>query len=115
MGNKYGYNGANNMGAKGGMGNMMKQAQQMQEQLMKAQSQLEELQVEGSASNGLVTVRCNCKKTITSISIKPEVVDPEDVEMLEDLVLAGINDAYAKAEAEEEKLMAPFAALRGMF
>lgn len=115
MGNKYGYNGANNAGAKGGMGNMMKQAQQMQEQLMQAQSELEELVVEGSASNGLVTVRCNCKKVVLSISIKPDVVDPDDVEMLEDLVLAGINDAYAKADAEEQRLMAPFAALKGMF
>ena len=55
------------------------------------------------------------QKKILSVSIKPEAVDPDDVEMLEDLVLAAINDAYTKAEQEEEKLMAPFAAMRGMF
>lgn len=119
MGNKYGYNpggasvgGGMKMG--GGMQNLMKQAQQMQQKLTEAQQQLEEITVEGKAS-GLVSVTCNGKKKILSVSIKPEAVDPDDVEMLEDLVLAAINDAYTKAEQEEEKLMAPFAAMRGMF
>lgn len=115
MGNKYGYNGANGGAPKGGMGNLMKQAQQMQEQLLVAQSQLEELEVEGSASNGLVKVNCNCKKVVSGITIDPQIVDADDVEMLEDLILAAINDAYAKANAREEELMAPFAALKGMF
>lgn len=115
MGNKYGYNpGSGGMKMGGGMQNLVKQAQQMQQKLQEAQQQLEELTVQGSAS-GLVTVTCNGKKQITALSVKPEAVDPEDVEMLEDLILAAINDAYSKADAEEEKLMAPFAAMRGMF
>ena len=113
MGNKYGYNGKMGGGA-GGMQNLMKQAQQMQQKLMEAQQQLEELQVTGTASGGLVSVTCNGKKEILAISIKPEVVDADDVEMLEDLILAAINDAYGKAKAEEDVLMAPFAAMKGL-
>ncbi|MCM1042865.1 MAG: YbaB/EbfC family nucleoid-associated protein [Corallococcus sp.] len=112
MGNKYGYNGAGGMG--GGMQNLMKQAQQMQQKLLEAQAQLEETEVTGSASGGMVSVNCNCKKTITAISIRPEAVDPDDVEMLEDLILAAVNDAYTKAQAEEDRLMAPFAAMKGL-
>ena len=113
MGNKYGYNGKMGGGA-GGMQNLMKQAQQMQQKLMEAQQQLEELEVVGTASGGLVSVTCNGKKEILAVSIKPEAVDPDDVEMLEDLVLAAINDAYGKAKVEEERLMAPFAAMKGL-
>lgn len=116
MGNKYGYNGAGGgMKGGGGMQNLMKQAQQMQQKLIEAQAELAEKVVEGSASGGLVSVTCNCKKEIQAVHIKPEAVDPDDVEMLEDLVLAAINDAYGKAQAEEERLMAPFAAMKGMF
>ena len=115
MGNKYGYNGAGGgFGGGGGMQNLMKQAQQMQQKLQEAQQQLEELSVMGTASGGLVEVSCNGKKSITSISIKPEACDPDDHEMLEDLILAAINDAYAKAQAEEDKLMAPFGAMKGL-
>ncbi len=113
MGNKYGYNGKMGGGA-GGMQNLMKQAQQMQQKLIEAQQQLEDLQVTGSASGGMVSVTCNGKKEILAVSIKPEAVDPDDVEMLEDLVLAAINDAYGKAKAEEDRLMAPFAAMKGL-
>ena len=109
MGNKYGYNGAGGGFGGGGMQNLMKQAQQMQQKLQEAQQQLEELEVTGSAS---VTV--NGKKTVLSINIKPEACDPDDVEMLEDLVMAAINDAYTKAQAEEDRLMAPFAAMKGL-
>ena len=123
MGNKYGYNGAGGGGGgRGGMGgfgggnmqNLMKQAQQMQQKLAEAQQELEELEVIGAASGGLVTVVVNGKKQVLSINIKPEACDPDDVEMLEDLVLAAINDAYAKAQAEEDRLMAPFAAMKGL-
>ena len=120
MGNKYGYNGAGG-GSHGGGGfgggnmqSLMKQAQQMQQKLQEAQQQLEELEVTGAASGGLVEVTCNGKKSILSVSVKPEACDPDDVEMLEDLILAAINDAYAKAQAEEDKLMAPFAAMKGL-
>ena len=112
MGNKYGYNGK--MGGGNNMQNLMKQAQQMQQKLIEAQQQLEELEVTGSASGGMVSVTCNGKKEILAVSIKPEAVDPDDVEMLEDLVLAAINDAYSKAKTEEDRLMAPFAAMKGL-
>ena len=120
MGNKYGYNGAGGgYGGGGGFGggnmqNLMKQAQQMQQKLAEAQQQLEELEVTGMASGGLVEVTCNGKKSILAIHVKPEACDPDDHEMLEDLILAAINDAYSKAQAEEDKLMAPFAAMKGL-
>lgn len=115
MGNKYGYNGAGGGGfGGGGMQNLMKQAQQMQQKLAEAQQQLEELEVVGSASGDLVKVTVNGKKNILGISINPNACDPDDVEMLEDLIMAGINDAYAKAQAEEDRIMAPFAAMKGL-
>ncbi len=119
MGNKYGYNGAGG-GAKGGgfggnnMQSLMKQAQQMQQKLQEAQAELEESQFVGSASGGLVEATVNGKKTVLSLKIKPEAADPDDVEMLEDLVLAAINDAYNKAQEKEDELMAPFAAMKGL-
>lgn len=114
MGNKYGYNGAGGFGGGGGMQNLMKQAQQMQQKLAEAQAELEETEVVGSASGGLVQVTANGKKTVLSVSIKAEACDPDDVEMLEDLVMAAVNDAYAKAQAEEDRIMAPFAAMKGL-
>ena len=118
MGNKYGYNGSGGSHGGGfgggGMQNLMKQAQQMQAKLAEAQQQLEELEVTGTASGGLVQVTCNGKKSISSVSIKPEACDPDEPEMLEDLILAAINDAYAKAQVEEDRLMAPFAAMKGL-
>ncbi len=118
MGNKYGYNpGGGSKGGFGGGGNMqnlMKQAQQMQQKLAEAQAELEELQVTGSAGGGMVEVVANGKKTILSIKINPQICDPDDVEMLEDMVLGAINDAYQKAQAEEDRLMAPFASMKGL-
>ena len=120
MGNKYGYNGSGGGASRGGGGygggmqGLMKQAQMMQEKLAEAQQQLEEMQVTGVASGGLVEVTMTCKKKILAVNIKSEACDPDDVEMLEDLILAAINDAYSKAQAEEDKLMAPFAAMKGL-
>jgi DNA-binding YbaB/EbfC family protein len=97
----------------GGMGGMnmqqmMKQAQKMQEQMQRAQEELEEAEVEGSAGGGVVTVKMNGKKRLTAISIKPEVIDPDDAEMLEDLITAAYNDAFARAEElEKEKSPMP--------
>ncbi len=120
MGNKYGYNpggggGKGGFGGGGNMQNLMKQAQQMQAKLQEAQEQLEELQVTGSAGGGMVEVVVNGKKTVLSVKVKSEICDPDDVEMLEDMILAAINDAYQKAQAEEDRLMAPFAAMKGLF
>src|SRR5687768_18484320 len=81
---------------------MMKQAQQMQERL---QRQMAEMRVEASAGGGMVTVVVNGNKQIESLKIDPEVVSKDDVEMLQDLILAAINDANRKAEEQLSKQM----------
>jgi DNA-binding YbaB/EbfC family protein len=82
----------------GNMGSMMKQVQKMQQEMARLQGELEEKTVESSAGGGVVAVVATGKKEIKSISIKPEAVDPDDVEMLEDLILAAVNEALRKAE-----------------
>ena len=81
-----------------GMGNMMKQAQKLQSQMMKLQEELADKTVESSSGGGMVTVVANGRQQVVSIQIENEVVDPEDVDMLQDLVLAAVNDALAKAQ-----------------
>ena len=81
---------------------MMKQAQQMQERLQK---QMAELKAEGTAGGGMVTVVINGSKAVQSLKIDPEAVSKEDVEMLQDLILAAINDAQRKADEEMQKQM----------
>jgi len=81
-----------------GMGNMLKQAQQLQGKMMKMQEELAEKTVEASAGGGMVKVVANGKQQIASIVIDKEVVDPEDVEMLQDLVMAAANDALSRAQ-----------------
>lgn len=80
------------------MNQMMRQVKKMQEQMMKAQEELGSKTVEGTAGGGVVTVVVNGHKKVESIEIKPEAVDPDDVEMLQDLVLAAVNDAMSKAD-----------------
>jgi DNA-binding YbaB/EbfC family protein len=81
-----------------GMGNMMKQAQKLQSQMMKLQEELADKTVESSSGGGMVTVIANGRQQIVSIRIEKEVVDPDDVDMLQDLVLAAVNDALTKAQ-----------------
>ena len=81
-----------------GMGNMMKQAQQLQAKMMKMQEELAEKTVEASAGGGMVKVVANGKQQIVSIQIEKEVIDPEDAELLQDLVLAAVNDALSKSQ-----------------
>ncbi len=81
-----------------GMGNMMKQAQKLQSKMLKLQDELAEKTVETTAGGGMIKVMANGRQQIVSIAIDKEVVDPEDVEMLQDLVLAAVNDALAKAQ-----------------
>ncbi len=81
-----------------GMGNMMKQAQKLQSQMMKLQEELADKTVESSSGGGMVTAVANGRQQIVSIRIENEVVDPNEVEMLQDLVLAAVNDALAKAQ-----------------
>jgi DNA-binding YbaB/EbfC family protein len=83
---------------KGGLGQMMKQAQKMQAKIMKIQEEMGERSVEAASGGGMVTVTANGKQEVLSIRIEPEVVDPEDVEMLQDLVVAAVNEALKKAQ-----------------
>ncbi len=80
------------------MNQMMKQVKKMQEQMTKAQEELANKTVEGTAGGGVVTVIATGQKKISDVIIKPEAVDPDDVEMLQDLVLTAVNDALNKAD-----------------
>ncbi|MEW6555478.1 MAG: YbaB/EbfC family nucleoid-associated protein [Actinomycetota bacterium] len=89
----------------GNMQKMMKQAQKLQRQMMEAQEALADERVEGSSGGGMVKVVADGQQNIVEISIDPAAVDPEDVEMLEDLVLAALSDAMRKSrELAEERL-----------
>ncbi len=96
-----GFRGMPGMG--GGMGNMssmIKQAQKMQEEMLKAQEELENSVIEASSGGGAVSVKVSGKKELLEIKISPDAVDPEEVEMLEDLILAAVNEAMRKADAK---------------
>jgi hypothetical protein len=80
------------------MGNIMKQAQQLQAKMAKIQEELSEKTVEASAGGGMITVVANGKQELISIHIEKEVIDPDDPEMLQDLVLAAVNDALTRAK-----------------
>ena len=80
------------------LGNLLKQAQQFQEALERIREELGDLQVEGVAGGGMVRVVANGRQEGTEVHISPEVIDPEDPEMLEDLVLAAVNQALEKAK-----------------
>ncbi len=86
------------MKMKGQMGNMMKQAQQLQTKMMKMQEEMADKTVESTSGGGMVKVVANGKQQVVSIEIEKEVVDPEDIEMLQDLVLAAVNDALSNAQ-----------------
>jgi DNA-binding YbaB/EbfC family protein len=81
-----------------GMGNMMKQAQKLQSKMLKLQDELAEKTIETTAGGGMIKVVANGRQQVVSINIDKEVVDPEDVEMLQDLILAAVNDALSKAQ-----------------
>jgi DNA-binding YbaB/EbfC family protein len=81
-----------------GMGNMMKQAQKLQSKMLRLQEEMGDKTVEATAGGGMVKVVANGRQQILSIQIEKEVVDPEDVEMLQDLVLAAVNDALVKSQ-----------------
>lgn len=81
-----------------GMGGMMKQVQKMQKKMMQLQEELEQKRVEGSSGGGVVTVVANGRQDVLEIKISPDVVNPDDVEMLEDLILAAINQAQQRAQ-----------------
>lgn len=89
-----------------GMGNLAKMAQQMQAEMARAEQELQTLTVEGTAGGGAVKAVATGKQEIISITISPDVVDPEDVEMLQDLVLAAVSDALGQARRAGEERMA---------
>lgn len=82
----------------GNMGNIMNQAKKMQERLASVQEEMALKTIDGSAGGGMVTVTANGRQEILSLKIEPEVVNPEDIEMLQDLVQAAVNDALRKSQ-----------------
>ena len=98
--------GMGNMGGMGGnMNQMLKQAKKMQEQMLKMQEEMEEKVYEASSGGGAVSVKISGKRELQEIIIKPEVVDPDDVEMLQDLIIVAVNDAMKKADEDSMNQM----------
>ena len=95
-------------GGMGNMQNMMKQMQKMQKKMAEAQEELGEKKIEGTAGGGMVTVIVTGHKEVVDVQIKPEAVDPDDIEMLQDLVLAATNDALKKVEELTNNTMGQF-------
>lgn len=93
------------------MQNLMRQAQKMQEEMQKAQAELEETEVEGTAGGGLVKINMTAKKVVTGITINPDAVDMDDLTMLEDLIIAALNDGYDKADEVYSEKMGAFGGL----
>ena len=98
---------------KGGLGNIMKQAQQMQENLQKAQAELENLEVTGESGAGLVKITMTCKHDVKRVEIDPAVFD-DDKDMLEDLIAAALNDANRRAEELSKEKMSSMTAGMGL-
>lgn len=92
-------------GMPGNMNNLMKQAQRMQRQMEESQKELEEKEFTASAGGGAVEITISGKKEVTKVKLKEEVVDPDDVEMLEDLIMAAANEALRKVEEETTEAM----------
>ena len=101
--------GYRNFGGGFGGGNqmqqLMKQAQKMQEQIAKAQEELEEAELEGSAGGGMVKASVNGKHELLELTINPEAVDPDDVEMLQDMVIGAVNEAMRAADTDSANNM----------
>lgn len=93
------------MGMPGNMNNLMKQAQKMQKQMEENQKALEEMEFTTTAGGGAVEVTITGKKEITKVKLAEEVVDPDDIEMLEDLIMAATNEAIRKVEEQSQSIM----------
>jgi DNA-binding YbaB/EbfC family protein len=99
--------GFGNLGGLGSMGNIMKQAQKAMEQMQKLEVELSNTRIEGTAGGGMVKVEATGAGSFEGVTIDPQVVDPEDVEMLQDLVLSAFRDAQEKAaKMKEERVRA---------
>lgn len=104
------HGGGSGGGGAGGFGaDLLKQAQEIQAQMLKAQAEFEASTVEASAGGGAVTVALQGNHKVKAITIAPEVVDPDDVEMLQDLIIAAFNECIDKLEAKRAETMGPLA------
>ena len=92
-------------GMPGNMNNLMKQAQRMQRQMEEMQKEMETMEFEGTAGGEAVKIVVTGKKQVVNVELKPEVVDPDDIEMLQDLIVAATNEALKQAEEASEQLM----------
>jgi DNA-binding YbaB/EbfC family protein len=101
-------------GMPGNMNNLMKQAQRMQRQMEESQKEMETKEFSASAGGGAVEVVISGKKEITKVTLSPEVVDPDDIEMLQDLIMAAVNEAYRKVEEESQNAMSKFTGGMGL-
>ena len=104
MAKRGGYSG----GMPGSMNNLMKQAQRMQRQMEEAQKEMEAMTFDATSGGGVVRVEVSGKKEVTAIEIKPEVVDPDDIEMLQDLVMTAVNEALKKVDEYSQQKMGGF-------
>lgn len=104
--NGYGGGGAN-------MAQLMRQAQKMQQDMLAAQENLKNTEFTAQAGGGMVEVVLTGDKKIVSLTIKPEVVDPEDVEMLEDLIVAALQEGFNLIDKETQEAMGPYAGMLG--
>ena len=104
-----GYKGGNS-----GMNGLMQQAKTMQEEMEKTAALLDDWEVVGTAANEAVVVYMNAKKIINGIELDESVVDPDDIELLEDLIMAAINDGYTKADKVYEEKMGKFGNMGGL-
>lgn len=89
----------------GNMNNLMKQAQKMQKQMEESQKELQEKRYTAAVGGGAVEVTVSGKKELTAVKLAEEVVDPEDIEMLQDLIIAAVNEAIRKADADSAAVM----------
>jgi len=104
---KGGYRGGPMGGGGGGMNmNMIKQAQKMQADMLKMQEDLEKAEYTATAGGGVVTAVISGKKELVTLTIEPDAVDPEDIEMLQDMIIAAVNEALRKAESSASEGMA---------
>ncbi len=102
------------MGMPGNMNNLMKQAQKMQKQMEETTKELESKEYSATVGGGVVTVTVSGKKEVTAVSLKEEVVDPDDIEMLEDLIISAVNEAFRKMEEDQASSMSKITGGLGM-
>ena len=100
--------GFNGMGMPGNMNNLMKQAQRMQRQMEETTKELEEKTYTAASGGGAVEVTVSGKREVTSVKLAPEVVDPDDIEMLQDLIMAAVNEAFRQMEQANQEAMSQF-------